>query len=183
MEEIDPGFTGTIPIFVEWTKSITSEVGRATVLIAAVFFILMLITFRNLLYTLIASISLAAAAIIMFALFPLIGIQFNAMNLMIMPLIFGLGIAFQIHIIHRFLQVGSLEEAIRLSGKGVLLSGLTTMIGFGSLGLVGAMKAAQQLGVMLFIGIGINLLITFTLLPALLSFGRKKLYINQGETK
>lgn len=169
MEEIDPGFTGTIPIFVEWTASIQSEVDRATLLIAAVFIILMLVTFRNLVYTAVAAFTLGTAAVIMLALFPLMDIQFNATNLMVMPLIFGLGIAFQIHIIHRFLQVRSLETAFQHSGKGVLLSALTTMIGFGSLALMGEMEAARELGTMLFTGIGINLISTFTLLPALLS--------------
>lgn len=170
MEEIDPGFTGTIPIFVEWTHSISSEVGKATALIALVFTLLMLVSFRSIQHTLIASACLGSAALLMFGLFPPLGIRFNATNIMILPLIFGLGIAFQIHIIHRFLQVGDVETALERSGKGVLLSGLTTMIGFGSLGLIGAMKAAQQLGLMLFVGIGINLIIAFTLLPALLSW-------------
>lgn len=189
MEEIDPGFTGTIPIFVEWTASITSEVGRATALIAAVFLVLMLATFRNLLFTAAASLALGTAAIIMLALFPLMGIQFNATNLMVMPLIFGLGIAFQIHIIHRYLQVRSLETAFKHSGKGVLLSALTTMIGFGSLALVGEMEAARELGIMLFTGIGINLISAFTLLPALLSIfsrtagTREEINTVQGETE
>jgi len=172
MEEIDPGFTGTIPIFVEFTESVASEVGRATIYIASVFILLMLITFRSLKYTLIASLSLSSAVLMMFGLFPLMGIRFNATNVMILPLIFGLGIAFQIHIIHRFLQEKDIGRAVLYSGKGVLLSALTTMIGFGSLGLVGSMEAARQLGLMLLVGIGFCLAVTFTLLPALLSFTR-----------
>lgn len=169
MDEIDPGFTGTVPIFVEWTRSISREIVSTTVSIAIIFIMLMLISFRSIAYTLIGSFSLLASALLMFGLFPLLGIQFNVTNIMVMPLIFGLGIAFQIHIIKRFIQEGSLSSALHHSGKGVLLSGLTTLIGFGSLALVGAMKAAQQLGLMLFVGIGINLLISFTLLPALLA--------------
>jgi len=172
MEEVDPGFTGTIPIFVEFTASIASEVGRATLYIAAAFFLLMLITFRSLKYTLISAATLSSAILMMFGLFPLMGIKFNATNVMILPLIFGLGIAFQIHIIHRYLQEGDIGTAVLHSGKGVLLSALTTMIGFGSLGLAGSMEAARQLGIMLFVGIGLCLIITFTLLPALLSFTR-----------
>jgi hypothetical protein len=170
MLEVDESMTGTIPISIEFSESITEEVGYATIYIGAALLLILLFTFRKLSVVALVALSMVAAVAVMFGLFPLLGITMNVLNMMVLPLIFGLGVDYFIHVTHRLREERELANALRLTGKGVILSAATTMIAFGSLGLIGRFRAIQLLGQMLFVGIGIVLLASLTLLPALLSW-------------
>lgn len=96
-------------------------------------------------------------------------VRFNLANLIIFPLIFGVGIDYSIHVIHRFLEEG--EGAVNLmsksTGKAILLSAMTTMIGFGSL-LVAHHRGIASIGLLLTLGVGSALVASILILPALL---------------
>jgi hypothetical protein len=66
-----------------------------------------------------------------------------------------------------------LETVYLFTGKAVFLSALTTMIGFGSLAMIGSFPSVASIGAVLFLGIATCLVATILLLPALLSFIRK----------
>jgi hypothetical protein len=170
MLAVDHDMTGTIPIAIEFSESLTEEVGHATLYIAAALLVILLLTFRRLTVTGLVVFGMVVSVLVMFGLFPLLGISMNVVNMMALPLIFGLGIDYFIHVTHRFNSEGALEPALRLTGKGVLLSAATTMLAFGSLGAIGQYHAIQLLGQMLFVGIGVVLIMALTLLPALLSW-------------
>jgi predicted RND superfamily exporter protein len=110
----------------------------------------------------------------MLGIYPLFGLKLNMVNVIVIPLIIGMGIDFGIHIAHRYKTEGNIGTTYRYTGKGVFLSALTTMIGFGSLGLVGSFPAIASLGSILFFGITACLITTLVILPALLSFIKKK---------
>jgi predicted RND superfamily exporter protein len=95
-------------------------------------------------------------------------------NVIVIPLIVGMGIDFGIHIAHRYKTEEDIETTYRYTGKGVFLSALTTMIGFGSLGLVGSFPSISSLGTILFFGITACLITTLFFLPALLAFIKTK---------
>jgi hypothetical protein len=73
-----------------------------------------------------------------------------------------------VHFFHRFIQEGKggLGRAVTSVGRAMLMTSLTTMIGFGSLMLY-LMRGMASLGLVLFVGVGTCLVVTFTLLPAL----------------
>ncbi|MDO9549002.1 MAG: MMPL family transporter, partial [Candidatus Marinimicrobia bacterium] len=121
-----------------------------------------------------ASVPLVIGMIWMAGIFPLLGQKFNLVNIMVVPLVIGMGIDFGIHIAHRFKTERNIETVYRYTGKGVFLSALTTMIGFGSLGLIGRFGSVNSMGRILFIGILACLLTTLIILPALLSFDKSK---------
>src|SRR5262245_29829241 len=100
----------------------------------------------------------------------LLALQYNLANLIILPLITGIGISNGIHIIHRHLEEGSSEMSViaRSTGKAVVLSSLTTMVGFGAL-MVAQHQGIFSLGLLLSIGIGCNLIASLTVLPAILA--------------
>jgi hypothetical protein len=98
-------------------------------------------------------------------------LPFNLANLILLPLIVGIGVSNGIHIIHRHIEDGSHEMSViaRSTGKAVVLSSLTTMVGFGSL-MVARHQGIFSLGLLLTIGIGCNLLASLTVLPSILSY-------------
>jgi predicted RND superfamily exporter protein len=185
VEAVDPGMTGTVPIAIEFSESVTEDIRYATGYIAAALAIVLLLTFRRFDYAIAIAVSLGVSVLVMFGLFPLANMQLNVLNVMTLPLIFGRGVDYFIHVAHRYRTEGSLPRALRLTGKGVFLSAATTMIAFGSLGLIGQYRAIQLLGQMLFIGIGVVLVASLTLLPALLSVmtPRSRERLGTGGTK
>ena len=99
----------------------------------------------------------------------LIEVSFNLANLVILPLIIGIGVVNGVHIVHRYRE--ETEKTINIlsksTGRGVILSSLTTMIGFGSL-MVADHQGIYSLGMVLTLGVGCCLIASITLLPAIL---------------
>jgi len=102
--------------------------------------------------------------------YPLLGFKLNPINIAVIPLVIGMGIDFGIHLAHRYKVEGEIGTVYRYTGKGVLLSALTTMIGFGSLGLIGTFGSISSMGIILFIGLAACLIAALVVLPALLRF-------------
>jgi len=166
--------TGTSQVLTAWLDEVISASGKAGIYIfAAVLFFLALI-FRNLKYTVFATIPLLIGMIWMAGIYPLLGQKLNFINIAMIPLVIGMGIDFGIHISHRYKVEQNIETVYRYTGKGVFLSAFTTMIGFGSLGLIGRFGSVNSMGRLLFVGILMCLLTTLILLPALLSFDKSK---------
>jgi hypothetical protein len=94
-------------------------------------------------------------------------------NILVVPLIFGLGVDTGIHVVHRFTREGSVTQLFQTTtARAVLISALTTIGTFFSLSF-SPHKGAASIGVLLSIAISMMLLVTFIVLPALLRiFGK-----------
>jgi hypothetical protein len=99
----------------------------------------------------------------------LAGISFNLANLVILPLIIGIGVVNGVHLVHRYREEADKNVNVlsRSTGQGVILSSLTTMIGFGSL-MVADYQGVYSLGLVLTLGVGCCLVASITVLPAML---------------
>jgi predicted RND superfamily exporter protein len=96
------------------------------------------------------------------------GTPFNPANIMTFPLVIGIGVTNGIQILNRFaeeLQPGVLAKS---TGKSVLVSGLTAIVGFGALMLAGD-QGLKSLGIVMATGIAACMIAGLTFLPALLS--------------
>jgi len=173
MAQISPKITGWVPVVVSWTEDVESGSRKAALFIFLVVFAVMVITFRSFRYALLAAVPLLAGMIWLLGIYPLLGLKLNAINIAVIPLVIGMGIDFGIHIVHRFRVEGDLETVYLFTGKAVFLSALTTMIGFGSLALIGSFPSIASIGAVLFLGIATCLIATIVLMPALLSFVRR----------
>jgi outer membrane lipoprotein-sorting protein len=102
----------------------------------------------------------------------LIGMKYNYVNLIAVPIILGIGIDDGVHALHRWRQEKSLgadrvNDAYRHVGRAILLTSLTTMIGFGSIGFY-EMPAMSSFGVVLFLGVGFCFVASIVVLPAIM---------------
>jgi predicted RND superfamily exporter protein len=104
----------------------------------------------------------------------LFGIKFNYSNFMALPLIIGIGIDDGVHILHRYKIEGrnSIPTVIHFTGRAILLTSLTTMIGFGSMGLA-SHRGIASMGQVLFLGVGCCFLSSAYLLPAIITVFEK----------
>jgi len=170
LRAVDPRVTGGPVSFLETSRRMRDGYVDAGLYALIAICALVLWDFRNARLALLALVPLGVGALWTVGLMWLFGLQFNLANLIILPLIVGIGISNGIHIIHRHLEDGSHERSViaRSTGKAVVLSSLTTMVGFGAL-MVAQHQGIFSLGLLLTVGIGCNLAASLTVLPAILA--------------
>ena len=93
---------------------------------------------------------------------------FNYINIVALPVIIGIGIDDGIHIIHRFRQSEDVFKVLTETGRAVVMTTLTTAIGFGSL-MLSQYGGLVSLGFVLTIGTLLCLFTSLEMLPALLA--------------
>lgn len=162
---------------VEWgvgEVAVRSFIEAVTLSIAVIFGLLMLY-FRGVVRPLMVLLPIGLATLFSFALMEVTGLSLNMANILVVPLIFGLGVDTGIHVVHRFASAGDIHEVFESStARAVLISALTTIGAFFSLSF-SPHKGAASVGQLLFLAISLMLLATFVVLPAMLRlFGQRR---------
>jgi hypothetical protein len=129
-----------------------------------------LLDFRRLKPTLLTLLPLALGALWIVPWMGLLDVPFNMANLVVLPLFMGMAVDCGVHLVHRALETPETAASPLASstGKAVFVSGLTTLVGFGSL-LVAQHAGIFSLGLLLTLAIGCNLAAAFVVLPLVLS--------------
>jgi hypothetical protein len=169
-QRVTPRITG-MPAIVELMIDMMVEKGKLAVIIGAIaVFAFLLLDFRSLYYTICAMIPLTVGCIWMVGLMSLTGMKFSIMNFMALPIIVGIGIDDGVHMLHRYRIEGpfSLPVVLKYTGRAILLTSLTTMIGFGSMGLA-SHRGLASLGQSLFWGVGACFVSSIFVLPSILT--------------
>jgi len=165
---IAPAATGR-PV-IEWgVGSLVVDSFQTALMLSAVSILLiLLLALRNFLAALIVLVPLLLAALVTFGVAVFSGISINMANILVLPLIFGLGAASGIHVVDRYLGEENVSELMHSSTpRAVVLSNLTTVGAFASLSL-SAHQGAASVGVLLTIAVCLLLAFTLFLLPVLL---------------
>jgi len=173
--DVSHSISGMPPMFYYMLKIIGADGRRAAFLTLAVVFIFLLIDFRSIKYAFFAMLPLVFGLIWTVGLMGLAGIQFTLLNIMAIPLILGIGIDDGVHVLHRYKIEGlsSMNIVFRSTGKAITITSLTTMLAFGSL-VFATYRGFGSLGLALFIGVGMCLLTTIMILPAILAISERK---------
>ncbi len=147
---------------------------QAVILGAIAVFAFLLIDFRSIFYTIAAIIPLAMGTLWMVGLMAVFQMKFSLSSFMALPLIIGIGIDDGVHILHRYRLEGrgSMPLVIRYTGRAILLTSLTTMIGFGSMGLA-SHRGVADMGKILFMGVGTCFIASAYLLPSIITVWEK----------
>ncbi|MCW8344985.1 efflux RND transporter permease subunit [Vibrio sp. ZSDZ65] len=110
-----------------------------------------------------------------------LNLSMNMANIIVVPLIFGLGVDNGIHIVKRFRAVGSLEGFFKTSTpKASLISCLTTLATFGAL-IVAKHQGMHSIGMVLTIALSSILVYSLVLLPIMLEATKKSEKISEVE--
>jgi len=175
LERINSNTTGMPPVFLALVDIIGSDGRKAMMLTVVVVFLLLWADFRNAKHALMAMFPLMAGLIWMIGLMKLTGQQFTVMNVMGLPMILGIGIDDGVHVVHRWLAEGrgKIEVVFASTGKAILLTTLTTMIGFGSL-IFSVWRGFGHLGAALFVGVGACFITTVLLLAGFIGWIERK---------
>jgi hypothetical protein len=169
LRQVDSGVTGNAIHMFESTRLMRDGYFQGGVYAMVAIFMYILMSFGNIRATLIVLLPVVAGSMWTVGLMDLAGISFNLANLVILPLIIGIGVVNGVHLVHRYREETDKNVNVlsRSTGQGVVLSSLTTMIGFGSL-MVADYQGVYSLGLVLTLGVGCCLVASITVLPAML---------------
>lgn len=171
LRSVDPDAIGDPVTLYIFTKSFRDASIKAAVYAALFIFIVLWLTFRNLLSAVVVITPLFVGTAWTVGLMRLFDVNFNLANSIFLPLVVGAGVEYGIIIMHRWLQQrsdGDGDVALPLSTvKGVILAGLTTTIGFGSL-TISSHQGIFSLGFLAMVGSLCILSASILFLPALL---------------
>lgn len=131
--------------------------------------VILLISFRSIAATLLGIAPLAAGLLLMVGGMWLFGLKFNVANIIVMPLLLGVGIDSAIYIISRHLkgEESPAQVVFSSAGKGVFLNALTILFSFGAL-MVAHHQGVFSIGATMSLGMTTIVLAFLLFLPALL---------------
>ncbi|MFP6764040.1 MAG: MMPL family transporter, partial [Planctomycetaceae bacterium] len=113
-----------------------------------------------------------AGGILLFGCLARLGVDFNPANLIVLPLILGIGVDDGVHVVHDFRSQRGPYRMSPSTMNAIVLTSLTSMIGFGSM-MLAAHRGLYSLGLVLVIGIGSCLFVSLVMLPAMLVLARR----------
>ena len=163
-----PKITGTPVQLYEYTTLLKSSYQEAALYSLIAIIILVLLHFHNLTCVVLALVPVAIGTLWMAGMMGLFGIPFNPANIMTLPLVIGIGVTNGIHVLNRFSEERTPSILSRSTGKAVIVSGMTTIIGFGSL-MLAKHRGIASLGFIMAVGTTTCMIAGVTFLPALLN--------------
>ena len=161
-----PTATGTPVTITEAGDAVVTAFQQATLYAFGAICVVLLGVLRSVRDTLLVIFPLVLAAVYTSAASVLLDLPFNFANVIVLPLLFGLGVASGIHLVVRARRATDTKALMRSSTpRAVLFSALTTVASFGSLALSGH-RGMTSMGQLLTIAIVFTLLCTLIVLPA-----------------
>lgn len=169
VQAVTPNAAGIPVLLVEGGDTVINAFVEASLISGVLITVLLLLALKNIVDTLIVLAPLGVAAVWSVAAMEMAGISLNLANIIVVPLLIGLGVAYGIYLVVRWRSGVPVSHLMHSStSRAVLFSALTTMSSFGSLALSGD-PGMSILGKSLSIALACVLLSMLLLLPALLT--------------
>ena len=142
--------------------------GEAAAYALVLIVVLLLVRLRSLWDSMMVLAPLMLAALLTVGATVVLGVPFNFANVVVLPLLFGLGVASGIHMVVRARHAGAAGLMATSTPRAVLFSALTTIGSFCALAL-SSHRGTSSMGVLLTIAITLTMACTLVVLPALLT--------------
>jgi len=166
--------TGSPVVILEAGNTVVGAFRDAAVLAFVAIAVLLAVLLRRLRDVALVFSPLVLAALLTVAASVLFGLPFNFANVIVLPLLFGLGVANGIHLVLRRRDEGGVTEVMASSTpRAVVFSALTTIGSFASIAL-SSHPGTASMGMLLTIAITLTLACTLIVLPALMTLDEKK---------
>jgi len=172
VRSVDPRATGNPLQTYEASIQMKQSYEQAAWYALAAIVVVLLIDFRRMEYVLLAMVPLGFGMLQLFGVLGVLGISLNPANMIVLPLILGIGIDDGVHVVHDFRCQQGPYRMSPSTACAVLITSLTTMVGFGSL-MIADHRGLQSLGRVLTIGVSCCLFSSLVILPALMNLLRR----------
>jgi len=170
LKTVDPDAIGDAVTLYTFTKAFRNACIKAAIYAVAFIFVLVLLSLRSFNYTFLVMMPLVVGTAWTMGLMYLFGVDLNLANSIFLPLVVVAGVEYGIIIVQRWRQEsdGNGDVVIPFSTiKGVILAGLTTTVGFGSL-TISDHQGIYSLGLLAMVGSLCVLAAAVLFLPAFL---------------
>lgn len=175
MRDVDPGVTGVMVQVYESGKLIKKSYQWAGMYALLIVFVLVCLDFWSVKDGVLSLVPVSMGFAATFGVMNLAGMQINPANIIVLPLMFGIGVDAGVHMLHRWKQDPTHRPLGLTSGtgKGVTITSLATMIGFGCM-MLARHRGIQSLGFVLTLGLGMTLLACWFVMPAVLELIQRR---------
>lgn len=167
MKSVDPDITGVIVQIYESGSLIKNAYIIAGVWALVVVFAFVLVDFRSFNDALLSLIPVAIGFTLTFAIMRFAGMTINPANIIVLPLMFGIGVDSGVHMLHRF-RMNPDDQPPGLThgtGKGITITTYTTVIGFACM-MIASHRGIQSLGFVLSVGVLMTMFACWIVMPA-----------------
>jgi predicted RND superfamily exporter protein len=175
MRAVDPQVTGMPVLGRFMVERSQRALLRTAVLGSLALVVCVWADFRRTLPSLLALMPVALTVPAVLAVMRMTGIAFNPLNVMALPVVLGIAVDDGIHLVHRFVRErGDARATLTGTGRGVVITSLTTIASFGALsfsehpGLAGFAR-------IIVLGVGFALIFSLFLLPPLMGVSKRHL--------
>ena len=161
--------TGTVVQIYESSSLMVRAYIKAGLFALAAVFLILLIDFQKPIDALLCLLPVGLAFVMLLGLMGANDLPINPANIVVLPLLFGIGVDCGVHILHRYRQAPN-EHPPGLAagtGKGVTITGVTTIIGFACL-MIASHRGIASLGMTLALGMALTLLACLVVMPSVL---------------
>lgn len=127
--------SGHAVIFSDMLTFIAKDGPKATLMAFVFVMLVIVISFRNLKHIAVLGLSMSAGVILMMGAAIAFGQKINFLNYIAIPIQFGIGVDYSVNLYSRFLEEGkgSIVKVLRTTGGAVMITSLTTIIGYSAL--------------------------------------------------
>lgn len=168
IREITPNVTGSPVQITGAGQVVKTAMLQATGLAALLVTLFLTLVLRDLKRVLLVLIPIALAGLFTLAASALLPLPFNFANVIVLPLLIGLGVDSGIHLVSRAHEDDEHALLTTSTPKAVFLSALTTLASFGTLA-VSSHQGTATMGALLFVAIFFTLICTLIVLPAMIA--------------
>jgi hopanoid biosynthesis associated RND transporter like protein HpnN len=168
VQTVYPNVTGTPVQLYHYTDLLRRSYEEAARYSLMAIMVLVLLHFRSPVCVALALVPVGVGFLWLSGLMAWFDVPLNPANIMMLPLVIGIGVTNGIHILNRYAEEQTPNILARSTGKAVLVSGLTTIAGFGSL-ILAKHQGIQSLGYVMAVGLATCMIAGLTFLPALLN--------------
>jgi hopanoid biosynthesis associated RND transporter like protein HpnN len=175
VQAISPAATG-IPIMIAEAANVVRQAFAQAVLITALAIIAIIaVVRRSLVDVVLTLIPLVLASVWTIATAALLGLTFNFANVIVIPVLLGVGVASAIHVLARAREMGQPHASRQLgfldssTPRAVLLTDANTALAFGTLA-VSSHRGLFSMGLLLAIATTLSLIASLIVLPAALAW-------------
>jgi hypothetical protein len=166
IHQIAPQATGTPVTIQESGRLISSAFVEAGAIAVAAIVVLLAVVLRRAREVALVVAPLLLAALLTLGLTVATGMRLNYANIIALPLLLGIGVAFDIYFVMNW-RAGLSDHLQSSTARGVVFSALTTMCAFGSLWLSPDI-CTSEMGKLLTLSLAMTVFCTLFILPALL---------------
>ncbi len=166
-----PDVTGDAVYMLESGRTITRALRQAFAGATAMIALLLLLLWRSPRDMALVLAPIGLAALVLTGISVLLDVPLNFANVIVLPLLLGIGVDSGIHMVHRF-RSGEADLLGSSTPRAVWWAALTTIASFGSLAFA-SHRGMASLGQLLALGVALTVVANLVVLPALLALLRR----------